>query len=100
MIQGSGWFCQLSRQNALAVRDIVVLTAGGLNIWYHSLKMARELTEPAGQLGGRAARRGRAQALERHRELAAFGVEQGLDALPLLPSGSGRQDAPGATAGT
>jgi hypothetical protein len=37
---------------------------------------------------------------ERHRELAALGIEQGFDALPLLPSGSGRQDAPGATAGT
>src|SRR3954453_855387 len=39
-------FCQLSRQNAPAVREVVVLPVGGPNIWYRSLKMARELTEP------------------------------------------------------
>ena len=32
------------------VRDVVILPISGLNIWYHSRKMARDLTEPADRL--------------------------------------------------
>jgi transposase len=43
-------FCQLSRPNGPAVRDVVALSVDELNIWLHRVKVARDLTDPVQRL--------------------------------------------------